>query len=275
MSSSDGRSPVGGRPSASHAGDRVPGPVPRHGRVDAVTDEPPAQERVAPHRSGWLTLLRETAIIVVSAVVLSLIIKTFLAQAFYIPTGSMEQTLMVGDRVMVTKLAPGPFDVHRGDIVVFTDPGGWLSTPVPEDTSGFAGMLGQVLTYIGLRPHDAGEHLIKRVIGVAGDHVECCDEQGRILVNGVPIDEPYLAAGAMPSEIEFDVIVPDGSLWVMGDNRQDSEDSRYHQGNPGGGAIPVSDVVGVAFVTLWPFDRATLLRNPGATFADVPDQSGS
>lgn len=252
----------------------MPDLAPWHGRVVRVTDETPARERVAPHRSGWLMLLRETVIIVVSAVVLSLVIKTFLAQAFYIPTGSMEQTLLVGDRVMVSKLAPGPFEVHRGDIVVFTDPGGWLSDPVPQDTSGVTGMLGQVLTYIGLRPHDAGEHLIKRVIGVAGDHVECCDEQGRLMVNGVPIDETYLAAGASPSEIDFDITVPAGSLWVMGDNRQDSEDSRYHQGNPGGGSIPVSDVVGVAFVTLWPLDRATLLRNPGATFAEVPEPTG-
>ncbi|MCV2396090.1 signal peptidase I [Actinotalea sp. M2MS4P-6] len=239
-----------------------------------MTDEHPTRERVGRQRSGWATLVRETAIIVVSAIVLSLVIKTFLAQAFYIPSGSMEQTLMVGDRVMVTKLAPGPFQVHRGDIVVFADPGGWLSEPPPQSSSGLGGVIGQVLTYIGLRPYDAGEHLIKRVIGVAGDHVECCDEQGRLMVNGVPIDEPYLAAGAMPSEIDFDITVPEGSLWVMGDNRQDSEDSRYHQGDPGGGSIPVSNVVGVAFVTLWPFDRISLLRNPGATFADVPDQSG-
>lgn len=230
-----------------------------------VTDTPArhgADER-AP--GGWTMILRETAIILVSAIVLSLVIKTYLAQAFFIPTGSMEQTLLVGDRVMVTKLAPGPLDVHRGDIVVFKDPGGWLG-PVPEDGTP---LLTSVLTYIGLLPQDSGEHLIKRVIGVGGDTVECCDEDGRLSVNGVPIDEPYLADGAWPSEIDFSVTVPEGYLWVMGDNRQNSEDSRYHQGEPGGGAIPVADVVGVAFVTLWPIDRATLLRNPGSTFAEV------
>ena len=225
-------------------------------------------------RSGWLLVLRESVIIVVSAIVLSLVIKTFLAQAFFIPSGSMEQTLEVGDRVMVTKLAPGPFDVHRGDIVVFKDPGGWLPAPKPRTGSEASLLLQSALTYIGLLPQDSGEHLIKRVIGVGGDHVECCDDQGRLMINGVAINEPYITPGSVPSEITFSVTVPQGYLWVMGDNRQDSEDSRYHQGNPGGGAVPMKDVVGVAFVTLWPLDRATLLRNPGATFAHVPPPTG-
>ncbi|MCB2177694.1 MAG: signal peptidase I [Actinomycetales bacterium] len=243
-----------------------------------MTDEP-APNHVAAHRgghepSGWFLVVRETAIILVSAIVLSLVIKTYLAQAFYIPSGSMEQTLEIGDRVMVTKLAPGPLQVHRGDIVVFKDPGGWLPPPPPRSGSPASEFFASVLTYIGLLPQDSGEHLIKRVIGVGGDHVVCCDEQGRLQVNGVSIDEPYLAAGAVPSEIDFDVTVPEGYLWVMGDNRQNSEDSRYHQGNPGGGAVPLSDVVGVAFITLWPLDRLSLLRNPGATFADVPSATG-
>jgi signal peptidase I len=225
-------------------------------------------------RSGWLLVLRESIIILVSAIVLSLVIKTFLAQAFFIPSGSMEQTLEVGDRVMVTKLAPGPFDVHRGDIVVFKDPGGWLPAPKPRTGSEASLLLQSALTYIGLLPQDSGEHLIKRVIGVGGDHVECCDAQGRLMINGVAINEPYIKPGSVPSEIAFSVTVPKGYLWVMGDNRQDSEDSRYHQGNPGGGAVPVKDVVGVAFVTLWPLDRVTLLRNPGATFAHVPPPTG-
>lgn len=242
-----------------------------------MTAEPvrrrPAPDESHARRSGWSVVVRETAIILVSAIVLSLLIKTFLAQAFFIPSGSMENTLLVGDRVMVTKLAPGPLDVHRGDIVVFKDPGGWL--PPVQDTPGtpVSRAVTSVLTFIGLLPQDSGEHLIKRVIGVAGDTVECCDAEGRLMVNGVPIDEPYLAPGASPSELEFSVTVPAGSLWVMGDNRQNSEDSRYHQGNPGGGSIPVSDVVGVAFVTLWPLDRMTLLRNPGAVFAQVPEES--
>lgn len=245
-----------------------------------MTDEP----RTVPSRrtdgrarrgrssSGWSGVLRETGIIVVSAIVLSLLIKTFLAQAFSIPSQSMEQTLLKGDRVMVTRLAPGPFDLHRGDIVVFKDPGGWL-TEKPVQPTGVSGAIAKALTFIGLRPQDAGQHLIKRLIGLPGDHVQCCDAQGRLMVNGVPIDEPYIAPGSVPSEKEFDVTVPADSLWVMGDNRQNSWDSRYHMGNPGGGSVPMENVVGVAFARLWPADRLTILHNPGATFAKVPDPS--
>lgn len=224
-------------------------------------------------RSGGRRLaawLKETAIIVVSALVLSMLIKTFLVQSFSIPSGSMEDTLAIGDRVLVSKLTPGPFDLHRGDIVVFRDPGGWLNPSQAPQRTGFQQGVVDVLTFVGLVPQDSGEHLIKRVIGLPGDTVACCDEQGRVSVNGVWLDEPYLAAGAQPSEVEFSVVVPEGRLWVMGDNRQNSRDSRYKQGDPGGGTIPLANVVGTAFVTLWPVDRWSALRNPGATFAEVP-----
>lgn len=217
--------------------------------------------------AAWL---KETAIIVVSALVLSMVIKTFLVQSFYIPTGSMEETLLVDDRVVVSKLVPGPLDVHRGDIVAFKDPGGWLPPTAVPERSGWQQAAVNVLTYVGLLPQDSGEHLIKRVIGLPGDTVACCDAQGRLTVNGVSIDEPYLAPRSDPSEIEFSVVVPEDRLWVMGDNRQNSQDSRYHQGDEGGGSIPMDDVVGVAFLTLWPVDRWTVLHNPGDTFRDVP-----
>jgi len=237
-------------------------------------DAPTAVERAGTEarapRGRLASWLRETAIIVVSALVLSMLIKTFLVQSFYIPSGSMEDTLLVGDRVLVSKLAPGPLDVHRGDVVVFKDPGGWLQPTGDEEEAGLSRVVTDALTYVGLLPQDSGEHLIKRIIGLPGDTVECCDEQGRVSVNGVPLDEPYLAPGAEPSEMEFSVVVPEGHLWVMGDNRQNSQDSRYKQGDPGGGAIPMDNVVGVAFVTLWPADRWTVLRNPGDTFAEVP-----
>ncbi|HSP60262.1 MAG TPA: signal peptidase I [Ornithinimicrobium sp.] len=229
--------------------------VPRHSR-----------EKRPGGLGAWL---RETVVIVASALVLSLLIKTFLVQAFFIPSGSMEDTLQVGDRVLVTKLAPGPLDVSRGDVVVFKDPGGWLPAPGPDTRSPFQRRVADVLTYVGLLPQDSGEHLIKRVIGLPGDTVECCDEQGRVLVNGVPIDEPYLAAGASPSEIDFSVELPADAVWVMGDNRQRSQDSRYQLGAPGGGTVPIADIVGVAFLTVWPVDRWTVLRNPGETFEQV------
>ncbi len=237
--------------------------------LEAETAGAPGSAHHGKPRSTLASWLRETAIIVVSALLLSVLIKTFLVQSFFIPTGSMESTLEVDDRVLVSKLAPGPWDVHRGDIVVFKDPGGWLE-PEEDGPGGWQGAVSDALTFVGLFPQDAGEHLIKRIIGLPGDTVECCDDQGRVIVNGVPIDEPYLNAGSRPSEIDFSVVVPEDSLWVMGDNRQNSRDSRYHQGEPGGGAIPADNVVGVAFLTLWPLDRATVLRNPGNTFAQVP-----
>ena len=216
-----------------------------------------------------LSWLREIAIVLVGAVVLAVIIKTFLVQAFFIPSGSMRQTLEVEDRVLVTRLAPRFLDVNRGDIVVFVDPGGWLSASDTAATVGPQGPVGDVLRFIGLVPQDAGNHLIKRVIGVAGDTVECCSV-GAVTVNGVAIEEPYLAAGANPSEVTFTAVVPQGYLWVMGDNRQNSRDSRYHQGDPGGGAVPVSEVVGIAQARVWPLDRWALLRSPAGVFADVP-----
>jgi signal peptidase I len=239
----------------------------------------PSTDRTEPTptpRSGRTSggaLLKETVVILASALVLSLIIKTFLFQAFYIPSASMRETLVQGDRVLVTKLAPGPLDVHRGDVVVFKDPGGWLPPVVPAEQSALRDRVTSVLTYVGLLPQDSGEHLIKRVIGVPGDHIASDGAGGPVTVNGVEITEPYLRDSALPSEVEFDVVVPDGSLWVMGDNRQNSQDSRYHLGDPGGGAVPVVNVVGVAFVTVWPADRMSLLRNPGATFAAVPDDA--
>ena len=231
--------------------------------------EPAEEPRRSSHASGG-ALLKETVVIMVSALVLSLVIKTFLFQAFYIPSASMRDTLVQGDRVLVTKLAPGPLDVHRGDAVVFKDPGGWLPPPIEEDRSAFRERVTSVLTYVGLLPQDSGEHLIKRIVGLPGDHVVADGAGGPVTVNGVAITEPYLRTGSIPSELAFDVTVPADSVWVMGDNRQNSQDSRYHLGDPGGGAVPVENVVGVAFVTVWPADRMTLLRNPGTTFADVP-----
>lgn len=223
-----------------------------------------------PGAGSWL---RETAIILIGALVLSLIIKTFLVQAFYIPSASMENTLEIGDRVLVSKLSPGPFDVHRGDIVVFKDPGGWLPPTPKAVKSPLRTAFDSGMTFIGLLPQDSGEHLIKRVIGLPGDRVACCDDAGRVTVNGYGLDEPQLKPGSVPSETPFDVTVPARSLWVMGDNRQNSRDSRGHLGDPGGGSIPEANVVGVSFVRVWPANRIATLRNPHATFAGVSDPS--
>ncbi len=239
------------------------------GAGSAEPQEPDTPSK-RPRRPRVPVAVRETALVLVIALAISLVIKTFLAQAFYIPSASMHDTLIEGDRVLVSKLTPGPFALERGDIVVFKDPGGWLYTSPPAARSPLREAVVSALTFVGLLPQDAGEHLIKRVIGLPGDRVACCDAAGRLTVNGVPIDEPYVAPGSLPSEVEFEALVPEDRLWVMGDNRQNSQDSRAHLGDPGGGMVPVEDVVGTAFVVLWPVDRLTVLRDPSATFADVP-----
>ncbi len=231
--------------------------------------EPEAEPRKGdkPKRGPLATFLRETTIVVVCALVLSFVIKTFFAQAFFIPSVSMQDTLDVGDRLLVNKLVPAVQEIDRGDVVVFTDPGGWLThQPAPEPNA-----LQQVLIFIGVYPADANEHVIKRVIGVGGDNVVCCDDSGRISVNGEPLDETYLASGVAPSTEEFDVTVPENHLWLLGDNRSNSADSRFHGGAAGGGFVPERNVVGRAFVILWPADRLTWLSNPEDVFARVPE----
>lgn len=210
---------------------------------------------------------KEVLLILVSALLLSLILKTFFFQSFWIPSGSMEPTLQLDDRILVTKWRPGVLDLRRGDIVVFKDPGTWLppvdnSSDSPLQTAGKA-----VLTFTGLLPEDAGEHLVKRIVGLPGETIECCDDQGRILINGEPLDETYLPAGVNPSDFEFHSTVPDGYVYMLGDNRGNSADSRAHQGDPGGGSIAISSIVGTAFVTVWPFGNFGTLGNP----YDSPD----
>ncbi|WP_307815875.1 signal peptidase I [Myceligenerans indicum] len=232
-------------------------------------------------QSGGLAVLKEIAIIVISALVLSFLIKTFLVQSFYIPSASMEDTLITGDRVMVSRLTPGVFDLKRGDIVVFVDPGGWLPPYMAPDRGPVGNAITTGLTAVGLLPSDTGEHLIKRVIGLPGDHVvcddECANDGGPVQVNDVAIDESvYVKPTNTPSGGKpFDEVVPDDMLFVMGDHRQDSADSRFNTSKPGGGFVPVHNVVGVCFSTVWPLDRIEWHSNPGSVFEDVPDTAGS
>lgn len=213
--------------------------------------------------------VKETVIVVGIALVLSLIIKTFLVQAFYIPSESMERTLLIGDRVMVSQLTPKPIAINRGDVVVFKDPGGWLSPHVKHKKSGVAEGLTKLFTFIGILPQDAGEHLIKRVIGIGGDHLVCCDADGKMTVNGQPVNETQLPPGTSSSDRSFDVTIPQGRLWVMGDNRNHSEDSRYHQ-DIEGGTIPEELVVGRAVLVIWPFNRMGTLSNYPETYQSLP-----
>lgn len=214
---------------------------------------------------------REAFIVVVLALGLSLIVKTWLLQAFYIPSASMENTLLAGDRVVVSKLTPGPFDLQRGDVVVFADPDHWLA-PVPTQQRGVLGRAGHdILTFVGLLPNDEGNHLIKRIVGLPGDHVVCCTRAGLLTVNGRAVTEEYIKPGDAPSELKFSITVPAGKLWVMGDNRSDSGDSRYHDDGTGRtGSVAESLVVGRAMTVVWPLHDVAWLGRGGSTFADVP-----
>ena len=183
--------------------------------------------------SSW-RWLRDLVVVVLVALLVSWGVRTFLVRSFYIPSASMEDTLMIDDRVIVNELVPDLVGLDRGDVVVFHDPGGWLP----------GGAVG------------GDDELIKRVVGLPGDTVSCCDAEGRMLVNGEPVDEPYLADPDGPaSTIPFDVTVPEGAIWVMGDNRAHSADSRLHQSGPYDGFVPLDHVVGRAFVIVWPVSR--------------------
>ncbi|GAA4597450.1 hypothetical protein GCM10023194_72360 [Planotetraspora phitsanulokensis] len=203
--------------------------------------------------------------LVVIALVLALLIKSFVVQAFYIPSGSMENTLLVNDRVLVNKLVYRVRDIERGDIIVFSGVDSWDPEIEYEDPGN---PIGRAFHWMGVQfgivPGDTD--YIKRVIGIPGDTVKCCDSKGRVTVNGTAIDEPYVHPGDVPSDQTFEITVPKDRLWVMGDHRSDSYDSRRHTEDPGGGTIPIEKVIGRAFAIVWPFDRATVLPIP-ATFA--------
>ena len=193
---------------------------------------------------------RELLTIVVAAAVLTLLVKAFVVQVYRIPSASMENTLQIGDRVLVNKLVYHFRDVARGDIVVFSGQDSWGPDAPPPSSDPVVRFADDMLAGLGL--HDDRTYYIKRVIGLPGDRVACCTDR-KVTVNGVPLSEgSYLFPGNPPSTFKFSDVVPPGHLWVMGDHRSDSDDSRYHSGDPGGGAIPQDQVVGRAFLVIWP-----------------------
>ena len=205
------------------------------------------------------------------ALVLSLLIKAFVIRSFYIPSESMQDTLLVNDRIVVSEFYPNLLELNRGDIVVFKDPGGWLSAIPEEERPWFTSAWDWLLGAFGVTAPDSDQHLVKRLIGLPGDHVVCCDAENRITINGKAISEPYVISGANPSDMTFDVKVPKDALWVMGDNRPNSADSRFHMTLPSKGFVGKEFVVGKVFVLTWPFERFTWLGNYPDVFKDVPD----
>lgn len=242
--------------------------------MTAEQTAPPQEPELPRRRHGWWPFVRDVLIIVLIAVLVSFLVKTFLVRSFFIPSGSMLQTLQIDDRILVDELTPRFGGFERGDVVVFRDPGGWL-TPVAEpQRSPAAEALDWALSLVGLAAPDSKDHLIKRVIGLPGDHVVCCNALGQLTVNAVPVDESdylNLAAGeGAPQEVEFDVVVPEGSLWVLGDNRDHSRDSRYNQEQPNKGFVPIDNVVGRAFLITWPLDRVGFIDGHHEVFVGVP-----
>ena len=222
------------------------------GAGDPVDDAAAAPAHEEKHSPWW----RETLILIVTALALALIIKTFFVQAFYIPSGSMENTLKVNDRILVEKVSYWFGSPQRGDIIVFKDPDDWLGE---EGGAQPSNPFTKALAFIGLYPE--GGHLVKRVIGIGGDHVRCHD--GKVSVNGVNLDEKSYVTLAQEACLgAWSVVVPPNHLWVLGDNRENSADSRAHMGDPGGGFIPDSDVVGKVFVTVWPISHWRFFRTP-------------
>ncbi len=236
--------------------------------VDAMSSEPAPRSggsHAKPHkrRSETASFWRELPVLLIVAFGLAFLVKTFLAQAFYIPSGSMQDTLEIGDRVLVNKVVFHTRPIQRGDIVVFNG----VDSFAPEvHLVQPNGIVPSVVTWfaraIGFAPPDERD-FVKRVIGVGGDHVVCCDVSGRVSVNGVALDEvPYLYPGNAPSEQPFDILVPPDKLWVMGDHRAASSDSRAHLGDPGGGFVPVDRVIGRAFAVILPLSHARILAIP-------------
>ncbi|WP_326618244.1 signal peptidase I [Streptomyces decoyicus] len=205
-------------------------------------------------------LRRRPATLLVLCPAFVLLLSAWVAQPFLIPSSSMENTLRIGDRVLVNKLAYRfGSEPERGDVVVFDGTGSFVHREQGENP--VTGLLRGAGAALGLaRP--AETDYVKRVIGIGGDRVTCCDKRGRIEVNGEPVSEAYLHPGDTPSSVDFDIVVPEGKLWVMGDHRARSSDSRDHLGDPGGGTVPVDRVVGRADLITWPVSRWRTFERP-------------
>lgn len=231
---------------------------------EANPDEPEA-------KGGAWRFIREVLIVLVCALALSVLVRTFLVQAFYVPSQSMENTLLPNDRILASKINTRISGVNRGEVVVFKDPGNWLPAAAENAT---VSPVHTALEFIGLLPSSSGDDLVKRVIGIAGDRVQCCNAAGQIVLNGVGLDEPYIKPGSGTDQVPFDIVVPPNSVFVMGDNRGASADSRFHL-NQNDGGVPVDDVVGKVIVKVWPLDQFETIGTPSTFDNPALDNQGA
>jgi signal peptidase I len=224
----------------------------------------PVDRRPAPIRSRPG---RRIALIILATALTLALIRSLLVQSFVVPTASMQPTVLPGDRVLVSRLAYRTGEIKRGDVIVFDGAGVFEPDLAPARSSLVA--VGRAVAEAFSLPIGSQDYL-KRVIGLPGDRVLCCDAQGRISVNGTPVAEPYLNPGDDQRDVPYSIVVPAGRLWVLGDHRSDSADSRSHLGDPGGGTVPVGRVVGRVVGVYWPLSRAG-----GITGAATPDPAGA
>lgn len=231
-------------------------------------DEPPAKTKAS--GSGGDSVARQTGrfvkelvIIVAIALIASALLRAFVVQAFFVPSGSMLPTIQLNDRILVSRIG----DIHRGEVVVFEDPGGWIPS---DEQAPPPGQVRKFFEFVGVLPASGHEHLVKRVIGLPGDHVVCC-EKGKLVINGKAVDESdFLKVGDQPADnVKFDVIVPKDHIFVLGDNRYVSGDSSRHLDGQDA-FIPTDLVTGRAFAVIWPFDHRKILHIPDA-YDNVPD----
>ncbi|MEY3278419.1 MAG: signal peptidase [Actinomycetota bacterium] len=234
--------------------------------IEEIVDGVDEQQRPESEGQGFLGWLRETSIIVVTALTISVLLRTFVFQAFYVPSQSMLEQLQVNDRIIASKISYKVGDINRGDVLVFQDPGNWLREP--DEQIGFRGAVTNFLTWIGVIPANSGKDLVKRVIGIPGDTVECCSPEGFIKINGKAIDESAYVRETT-DQLDFKIVVPPGRLFMMGDNRGHSSDSRYHL-DVANGTIPIENVVGQVVAVVWPMERFGKLETP-SVLSTVPN----
>ncbi|QOT20883.1 signal peptidase I [Paenarthrobacter sp. YJN-D] len=217
-----------------------------------------------PRKQGWRFVL----LALVLAIAISGLVRSLWLDVYYIPSESMEPLLMTGDRILVSRTDFSAEPIRRGDVVVFDGRGSFA--PRSSGRGPFVDAASAAAQWFGLTGSDTT--YVKRVIGVPGDHVQCCDAGGRLTVNGQVLEEPYLYPGDEPSKQKFDVVVPPDRLWLMGDHRSRSADSRGLLGAPGGGMVPMDRVIGRPVQIIWPLDR--FAEMPRSTQAETPSKNG-